>query len=290
MLYVLILDDEYQSSPHQCLMKKQWIDEFMKRPEIDGVEIYSVNYWENKDCNLSTITIDEIPTQQINPSAFLLYKSLELFLQRSEANWLYIIGDAAYIKVERFFNFFNKTIKKIHALYETYLLGSCVEERYFFQMLLSSSGLLASRKFVEKLLKTGKDELWKVSYTVGITADEILSKMADKMSIYVPGRQTNEFLGRGWAQKEMYDMLLTKNFSSLPKCKIPHEYLNPGAGELGLCTSSIVSVNDMSVWAGTRKRYISKYDFLNNAEKMLENLPPDLHYYWDRLYPTLCLK
>ena len=290
MLYVLILDDEYQASPHQCLMKQQWMDKFMERPEVDGVEVYSVNYWENKECNLSSITIDELPSQQINPSAFLLYKSLQLFLQRSEAGWLFIIGDSAYIKVDRFFDFFNKSTFRTNPERETYLLGSCVEERYFFQMLLSSSGLLLSRRFAEKLVKTGNDELWNVSYRVGITADEILSKIADKINVYVPGRQTTEFLGRGWAQKEMYEMLLSKNFSALPKCKIPREYLNPAPGELGLCISQIISIEKMSVWAGARKRFITKYDFLHNAERMLEDLPENLSYYWDRIYPTLCFK
>ena len=145
-----------------------------------------------------------------------------------------------------------------------------------------------SRHFVKKVLKTGNDKLWNVSYTVGITAEEILSKIADKIGVYVPGKHTSEFLGRGWMHKEMYDMLMTKNFSSLPPCRIPADYQRPPAGELGLCSNRIVSVDDMSVWAGTRTKFISKLKFLQTAEKMLEDLPPWLSYYWDKLYPTLC--
>ena len=287
-LYVMILDDEYEAKPHQCLMKKQWVDEFLKRGEVDGVEVYSTNYWINKECNLSSITINKMPEQKINPSAFLLYNSLKLFLERSDAGWLFIISDAAYIRTKRFFSFFNQKISNIDPERETFMIGCCVEERYFFQMLLISSGIIISRNFAKRIVNTGDDQLWNVSYTVGITAEEILAKISDKNGVYIPGKQTHEMIGRGFAYKEMYEMLKKKEFGSLKPCDIPVEFLRPQPGELGLCDAQLHQVDDMSVWAGTR--FMSKYEFLKDAEEMIGGLPSNLYYYWERLYPTLCIK
>ena len=126
------------------------------------------------------------------------------------------------------------------------------------------------------------------SYIVGITAEEIIAKISDKNGVYIPGKHCNEFLGRGWVREDMYQMLLKKNFTTLPVCYIPNEYIRAPPGELSICSSDIVGVNDISVWAGTR--FMSKEEFLLTAKDMLVNIPNNVKYYWDRLYPTLCLK
>ncbi|EAX96547.1 hypothetical protein TVAG_256870 [Trichomonas vaginalis G3] len=285
-LYVMILDSEFESRPHQCIMKRQWMDPFLEHVEVDGIEVYSANAWTNKECNLSSITIPELPEQKINPGAFLLYESLKLFLERSDAGWLYIIGDAAYIKVDRFFAWLGNIMKSHSALTENFIIGSCVEERYFFQMLLTSSGVLLSRAYVKRLVATRDDDLWDVSMAVGITADEILAKISDKIGVYIPGKQTSDLVGRGFTDASHYKILMDKDFDNLPKCNIPQEYLRPFAGELGLCTAQIMKFNDIRVWSATR--HLGKQKFLEDAEEMLNNNPDSLGYYWDRLYLTLC--
>lgn len=285
-VYVMVLDNEYKAASHQCIMKRQWMDPFLEHPQIDGVEVYSTNAWTNSECNLSSITIEEMPEQKINPSAFLLYHSLKLFLDRSDAAWLFLIGDAAYIKIDRFFSWLETTTRSHNALTETFLIGSCVEERYFFQMLLTSSGILLSRNYVKRLVESRSDELWDVSFKVGITSEEILSKISDKLTVYIPGKQTHELVGRGFTHKKHYQMLMDKTFDDLPKCNIPFEYLRPAAGELGLCSAQVFKFDDMSVWSGLR--HLTKKKFLETAEQMMTGNPPDLGYYWDRLYLTLC--
>lgn len=285
-LYVMVLDNEYESKPHQCLMKKQWMDPFLQHPEIDGIEVYSVNAWTNEACNLSSITVPELPKQQVNPSAFLLYNSMKMFLERSDAGWLFIIGDAAYIKIPRFFEWLEMTMRSNNPLTEIYMIGSCVEERYFFQMLLSSSGILLSRSYVNHLVDSGSDQLWDVSFNVGITSEEILAKISDKLGVYIPGKQTHEFVGRGFTHASHYQKLLDKDFKGLPKCIIPHMYLHPEPGELGLCSAQVFKFDDMSIWSGLN--HLSKQKFLEDAEKMMTGNPQSLGYYWDRLYLTLC--
>lgn len=285
-LYVMIIDSEYESNPYHCIMKNQWVDKFIKNPKVDGVEMYSVNAWTNQECNLSSITIPEIPKQKINPSAYLLYNALSMTLNRTDAGWIFIIGDAAYIHVDRFFEWVSRIMNSHNPEYEIFMTGSCVEERYFFQMLLTSSGILISRKFAENLVKSGSDSLWDVSYSVGITSDEILAKISDKLGQYIPGTQTSVLVGRGFTDKLHYELLTEKQFDSLPKCKIPEEYLNSVPGELSLCISQILKFNQIISWSGTYQ--IGKLEFLKNAEKMMNNNPDDLGYYWDRLYLALC--
>ncbi|KAI5482299.1 hypothetical protein TVAGG3_0866320 [Trichomonas vaginalis G3] len=155
-------------------------------------------------------------------------------------------------------------------------------------MLLLDSGILLSRSLVQKIVDTMDDHLWQVAFQIGLPADEILSEIVETLGIIVRDRQTDEFLGRGWRSEEHYKMFLNKSFDSLPICSIPFELLRPGASQLGLCSPRITQVNDMSVWSALN--YQSKEDFLNTAEKMLENIPQNVCYYWDRLYPTICIK
>ena len=287
-LYVMIIDDEFQSKPHQCKMKNQWINEFLENPRIDGIEFYSLNSWENNECNISSITINELPQQTFNPSSFLLIKSFELFLNRSNSEWLFITGDYSYIKTNRFFDYIDKVTNGYIPSRDRFMLGCCVEQRYFFQMLTINSGILFSRKLIEEYVNSINDHLWNVSFDVGINADEILAQISDKIGINIPSKQTHEFLGRTWRDINHFDLLLSKSFSNLPKCNIPYEYLRPPPGELGLCAAQIYPLNELSVWSALSMK--GKDYFLENAELMLENIPSNVSYYWDRLYPTLCIK
>ena len=286
-LYVMIIDQEYSAKHFQCLFVDQWMREVEETEYVDGVEIYSLNAWKNEECNISSITIDELPKFTINPSSFQLLKSMQLALNRTDAEWFFVVGDSAYIKVQRFLNFFLSKKNSIDNK-KTFLIGSCVEERYFFQMLLFDSGVLMSRDIVKLMVESADDHRWDVAFQTALPAEEIFAEIADKNGLSMASKQTHEFLGRGFRNQSDYDRLREKRFDDLPICKIPYEILVPGPSELGICSAEIVAMNDMSVWSAARG--ITKEEFLEEAESLLAGLPDRLGYYWDRLYPTLCLR
>ena len=286
-LYVMVIDEEYQPSKFQCLFVNQWVRNMEKSEVVDGIEIYSLNKWENTECNISSITINELPLQTINPSAFLLINSIKMALNRTDANWFFVIGDSAYIKVEKFLNYFQH-IASENPPEDKFIIGNCVEERYFFQMLLLNSGILMSRSVMQQFVDTSDDHSWEIAFQTALTGEEILAEMADKNDIDIKTKHTNEFLGRGWRKPEHFDILRSKRFDVLPHCNIPYNYYVPGASELGLCSYDIVSLNHISVWSGVRG--MSKFEFLDEAEDMLAGVPDYVSYYWDLLYPTLCIR
>jgi len=287
-IYVAIIDDEYQPKPHHCKMANQWVSEFLENPRVDGVEIYSANAWSHPDCNLSTITIPSMPPQLFNPSAYILLRTFKMFLQRSTSGYLFVIGDAAYIKTNQFFQYLDRVTTSTRPLSERFMIGCCVEQRYFFQMLMINSGIVFSRRLVEDYVNSSQDHLWNVSFDVGIASDEILAQISDKIGIHIPGKQTHYHLGRGWRVQKHYQYLKDKKFDELPQCNIPMEYLRPPPGELGLCAAQIYKVNEVFVWSGSRG--MTKLQFLESAEEWLTDIPDNVAYYWDRLYPTLCLR
>jgi hypothetical protein len=286
-LYVMIIDQEYSAQPFQCLFVDQWVNEMAESEYVDGIEIYSLNAWTNKECNISSITISQLPKHTINPSAFLALRSMQLALKRTDAEWFFMINDAAYINVRRFLDFFDLK-KRTTDNRKTFMIGSCVEERYFFQMLLFDSGVLMSRDIVEMMADSENDHRWDVAFQTALTADEIFAEIADKNGISISSKQTHEFLGRGFRNIKDYDRLREKNFEGLPHCKIPIELLVPGPSQLGICSAQVFRMGDMSVWSALRG--MSKMQFLEEAAAMLSALPENLGYYWDRLYPTLCLR
>lgn len=286
-LYVMIIDQEYSAKPFQCLFVDQWVRDMEESDFVDGVEIYSLNAWKNEECNISSITINELPKYTINPSSFLALKSMQLALERTDAEWFFLIGDAAYIKVHRFLDFFTSMKKNVKDK-KTFMIGSCVEERYFFQMLLFDSGVLMSRDIVKMMAESENDHRWDVAFQTALPAEEIFAEIADNNGISMASKQTHEFLGRGFRNQSDYERLREKRFNDLPICKIPYELLVPGPSQLGICSAAIVALNDMSVWSAARG--MSKGEFLEEAESLLSGIPDKLGYYWDRLYPTLCLR
>lgn len=286
-LYISIIDTEYKESSHHCVLKKLWVDEIVKHDVVDAVEFYSVNGHHNKECNISFITPNRLPEQKIDPSAFLLLETLKIATKRTDSQWFLFVGDTAYVKVNEFLKYFDNITKENGEEYY-FLKGSCVEERYFFQMLLLDSGLLVRRNTLETILSLQDDILWKVSMQSGFRGEEAFAKILDKLFLRIANYQNYEFLGRGFRKESDYDVLQSKNISSLKKCVVPSYVISREPGESGACTAAFIKLNDIVIWSGAR--FMSKKEFLERAESLLSNLPDNLHFYWDRIYPALCIK
>lgn len=301
-LYIAVIDSEYGPHPFQCLMKKQWIDEISKQGFIDKIEYYSRVRWTNKECNITTIVTPQPKYKDtLNPTTWILVSTLKMFLERSNSQYLLIIGDSCYIKTKDFADYFSKFYHPI--------LGGCIEQRYFFQMLLIESGILISRQTVKKFLSDSVMDTWDVGSEVGITAEEIFSQVGDQAGYYIKNYVENKFVGREFRELKDFDRLKQKNFDDLPPCTIPDIYIHNPPGEQGVCSSQITKFNNIIIWSAAlpadptkstqHKSSIfnseiesesakNKYDFLKNAEQMINNNPDFLAYYWAQSKPRLC--
>lgn len=297
-LYIAIIDSEYGSHPFQCLMKKQWVDEISEYGFVDKIEYYSRIRWTNSNCNITTIVTPPPKFKNtLNPTTWILVNTLEMFLQRSNSPYLLLIGDACYLKVNDFVDYF--------AEFKNQILGGCIEQRYFFQMLLIESGILISRQTVKKFLSNSVMNTWNVGSEVGITADEIFSQVGDQAGFYIKNYVENRFVGREFREHSDFDRLKHKKFDDLPPCNIPSIYIYNPPGEQGICSSEITKFNRIIIWSAslpadpTKSVQIkssefesesakNKFDFLKNAEQMIENNPDFLAYYWAQSKPRLC--
>ncbi|KAH0790171.1 hypothetical protein GPJ56_005907 [Histomonas meleagridis] len=287
-LYIMILDTEYKPSPYQCIMKKQWVDALGKQDFIDAIEFYSLNGYQNEECNITTITVSS-PTKTLhNPSAYLLHHSLKEYLSRSNTGWLFIINDCAYINTSRFPSFFNEfTSTRPDPYKNNFLLGGCIEKRYFFKLLAFQSGIFLSRKFVENLLSEKVSENWGVAGDIGIDADEAFAHISDQLGMPINMHSSDSLVGRPFRRPENFESLKKKEFNGLLKCEIPDSLLHPFPGEGGVCVTSILRMNSLVVWAASGNT-MEKRRFLEEAEEMLSNLPDNICFYWDGTLPTLC--
>jgi hypothetical protein len=57
-----------------------------------------------------------------------------------------------------------------------------------------------------------------------------------------------------------------------------------------VCSGEIIKFKDIIVWAGGGKNNTGKEWFLTHAQEMLKDLPDNVHFIWDRLFPELCRK
>lgn len=301
-LYIAIIDSEYEPRPFQCLMKKQWVDELSKYDFVDNIEYYSRIRWTNKECNITTIVTPPPKYKDtLNPTTWILFNTLKMYLERSNSSCLLIIGDSSYLKVKEFVKYFDSYF---HPIY-----GGCIEQRYFFQMLLIESGILISRRVVEKFLLESVMTTWDVGSEVGITADEIFSQVGDQVGFYMKNYAENKFVGREFREYKDFDRLKQKDFDDLPPCKIPYRYIHNQPGEQGICSAEITNFSRIIIWSGAipsdpsqsseKKSSIfgseiesesskNKFEFLKNAEQMMNNNPDYLSYYWAQSKPRLC--
>ncbi|OHT17136.1 hypothetical protein TRFO_12665 [Tritrichomonas foetus] len=286
-LYVMILDSENKAQPFQCIMKKQWVDQLSQKRFVDGIEYYSRIHWTNPECNISTIVTPKSKYNAINPSSWILLNSFKMFLERSNAAWLFVINDAAYMDVGKFESFFDEYKKKKMPRNNIYITGSCIEQRYFFQMLLIDSGILMSRKAVQDFTASNVMNTWEVTCEVGINADETLAQVGDQIYIYVRNSAENRFVGREFRNLSDFSILEKREFQHLKKCEVPDVYINNPPGEQGICSSEITPFKNIIIWAAAGNK-ISKLDFLEKAPQMLKNVPDYLGYFWAQTRPQLC--
>ena len=283
-LYFLILDDEYKPMPHQCLSKKLWMDEMIKDPHIDGIEWYSINHWTNTECQITPITFPPPKEPTLDPSSYLLYHALIAFTQRSNAEFLCIIGDAAYIRVKPFLNFFEEKTKDIKGNIMMWGTGNCIEQRYFFRMHTIEPGIIVSRQTIIKMLNQKK--LWDISISLMHHSDEAFGQIIDSVGIYVPPTDSSLFLGRQWEHYEDFQNMILENYSNLPKCVLSQKNLISQPGELSSCNKEITRLKEVISWAGGGGS--NKTAFLQNVERIYNHLSDDIGFFWNCRHPQIC--
>ena len=277
-LYIAIFDDEYEPKPYQCLMKKQWIDPFSHNPFIDGIEMYSLTYFHNKECNLSTISIPLPAKRMKDPSSWQIYNILKSFLERSKSAWLFLVGPAAFIQEENFFYFFKHLLNEYTDEYTIMSRGCCIEPSYYFQILQISSGVFISRRSVEKILQL--NEFWNVVFSIEIDGNEALFHALDQIGVIASQSNSIGMIGDAFLDEKDFERLLTKNFEGLPQCQTNIERDRT-------CIEDPQLFLSMISWAGGGKN--NRTFFLQNAEKMIKDVKPNLGIVWIGQKPKLCM-
>lgn len=286
-LYVIVLDEMNSPAHYHCITKKLWMNNFTQNYLVDGVEIYSFAGWYNKECNLTSINIKPPPYKMTDFSSWRLHEALKESLNRTDAGFFFIVGDAAYINTERFFQKFLSVSGRYSGFSNAFASGGCIERRYFFQMFSLSSGIFLSRFMVQKILNL--EWKWNVSIEIELPAEESLSQILDTAGQYILYGHIDNMIGAHWLNPEHYSYLKFKKFDKLTKCQVPESYLNPEPGKNGVCSTRINKMNDIIVWAGSiNNSFQSKEDFLSNAPDFLDKLPDNIGYYWEKYLPHLC--
>jgi hypothetical protein len=287
-IYVAIIDFENRPGPHHCRMKTQWMDKFLDRSDVEDVEIYSLTSWTNPRCSFRSLAVPVPPKDYVDSSSWLFVNSLQIALNRSNSGWLFVVCDSVYIRVEPFFEYFRQRMHDWNPFQYIRLFGGCLEQRYFFQMLVPESGILMTRRFADEMLKPDILDVWGVAMEAGIHYDEVFSHVSDQIGIYVQSSAVDQMLGRPWRNESQFQLLANKSFDVLPICTVPAHYIYNAPGELGLCSIRVTPFNSIISWAAASET-TSKIDFLDHAERYFEGNPDDLGFYWDMTRPTLCI-
>jgi hypothetical protein len=279
------MDSSYQSATYHCLMKSQWMDQVADWNFVDGLEFYALDVFENPKCTLPAVVVQPPLRRAANPSAYLLFETLRFFLARSQAGWLFLIGDAAFVKTQKLEAHLKHCVNRWYHFSSA--RGSCVERRYFFQMLSIQSGVLINRQTVEHMIN--HEEMWNVTIATGLPADEALSQVLDAVGVDVKGSKDDHFLGQPFRNRSFNSDLLEQSFDHLKVCKRPDG--KPEKPSIAsVCSSEITRFNDVIVWAGGGRDAVAKEWFLTHAQAMIDGVPDSVHFIWDRLFPELCLK
>ena len=281
-LFVVVLDRDGRPGRHFCQMKRQWMEKFAAHDDVEDVVVISEKFWTMDECGVSTLTVPPPKYGTPDTSAWLLYKSFEMFLERSRSGWLFLAGDCVYVKVDEFLRFFKQGRNALSRA----VVGGCVEKRYFFQMLVLESGILLDRQTVMKLIEPELADTWHVMFEIGLPYDEALAHAADQVGLYFKGQKFNLFLGREFQNVSHFDALLTKSFTGLKPCIVPDKYLFNGPGDIGVCTPKVTLWSNLLTWSASG--ILSKTQFLEESERMLYNNPSDLAFFWNGSKPALC--
>jgi hypothetical protein len=283
-VYIAVIDTAYSAERYHCIMKRQWIDSVSQFDYIDGIEFYSVVPFQNPDCDFAPLTVPPFRYDVPNPSSHLLFHTLRMFLERSSAEFLFVINDAAYVDIDKFDRFLRESYASVSTM-RSWAAGGCIERRFYFQMLTVTSGILLTRNTIQHVVE--RESMWNVTIETGLPSEESFSQILDDASVTPKWSRRDEFLGQPFRKQIFGEKLMTKDFGHLKQCVTPND--NPGdSGIATVCSTSIVPLKSLIVWAGGGKRPEDKERFLLNAKEMLEGNPDNLHFTWDRLYPELC--
>lgn len=284
-LYIAVYDDEYEPKDYHCLMKKQWIDPLSKNKIIDGIEFFSLNAWDSDECNLSTITVKRPPKFMKDPSSWQVYQIMKQYIERSNSAWLYLVGSAAYIRIDEFIRMFSHLLEDYTDESAVMARGCCIEPSYYFQLLQISSGVFLTRKAVQKMLAL--NDFWNTTFAIEIDGNEALGHALNSIGITISYSNIIGMIGDEFFDEKDMRRLVDKNFDGLPDCTIREDLLNPAPGNNGNCIKDVQLFLSLIVWAGGGKS--NRYAFLKNAQRMIENSAPNLGVIWERTKPKLCL-
>ena len=272
-LYIAVYDDEYEPKDYQCLMKKQWIDPFLQKNLVDGIELYSLTKYTNKECNLSTVALENPPKRMKDPSSWQIHEILRSYLERSKSGWIFLVGQSAYIKTNEFFSFFENLLNSF--TYEGLIMskGSCFEPSNYFQIHQISSGVFISRKAVEKILNL--DDFWEIAFSIEVDGNEALFHALDQIGVVPVQSNVNGMIGNVFDNEDELNKLLTKDFANLEKCYSNRDRNDDYFSFLDQeCIRKQQYLSEIFSWASITKT--NRTFFLENAEKMLSNNPENI--------------
>lgn len=285
-LYIAVVDDEYQPSPIQCALEDAWIRHARGLGFVDGVELYSSAAFVNENCGMVSISVNSTDDRfnlVHNPSCVITQNMLTSFLARSNAEWLLVVGDGAYVDVSKLKQLME-SVSEIDPLTVNSVFGQCQEVRDYFQTFVRGSGVLMSRATVKNLVKgvrtpTGSS-VWEVSCAIEIDWSEALAHSMNLNGIYAIQNDDSRFLGHPFSRESDYASLMEKEFKTLVNC--PDEY-----ARRRVCHSTVQAMNSLVVWAGAGS-FMDKLTFIQRASSMISSVPDDVHFIYDTYLSELC--
>ena len=279
-IYIAIQDSVYEPSDLMCTLKKSWISDVETLPFVDGVEYYSISSYEDSSCRMKTITFDDPPSRfpiTRSPSCYLLYSTLQMFLKRSESNWLLVVSDSAYVHPQNLVKFMEE-LSKVGYYNLAFAKGQCVELRDYFQIFSPASGALFSRNAVKKILE--RPRKMELSCEIEIPAFEAVAHQLDDMSVFAIHNHEPRFLGQAFTQKSDYNVLETGILTNVKQCE--QFYDSPR-----VCFTRSNKFKDLIVWAGSGDR-IDRLEFLEKAKKWIDDAPDNLGFMYNSYFTDLC--
>lgn len=280
-IYIAIIDSVYEPNDLMCALKNSWVAEVENMSFVDGVEMYSASSYEDTNCSMKTITFDDPPERfpiNGNPSCYIMYTVLQMFMKRSDANWLLVLSDGAYVNPKTLPAFVEE-LSKVKYYKLAFAKGQCVELRDYFQIFAPSSGVLFSRSAVKKIIDNPRK--LEISCEIEIPAFEAVAHQLDDLNIFAIHNHEPRFLGQPFTQHNDYLALETGVYTGLKECQ--QFYESPR-----VCFTRSNKFNDIVVWAGTGGK-IDKIQFLEKAKMWMNNAPQNLGFMYNSYQADLCL-
>ena len=280
-VYIAIIDTEFHSSPLQCLQKTQWIDRLMHEPIVENIEFISNQTWKNKDCDISPVYTGECTNHKIqqNAGSWIMFNALKMFINRSNASWLFIVDDTAFVRPDILLSYFKQISTDYEDPESIFVTGNCYEIYDYFFTFLTTSGILISRSLVQQILKY--EITWELLVDTERNAYEAISQSLREYGLEIDEIGQNIFFGKPFNHTSDYSSLIRSDYSTLQIC--PKNFSRRRS-----CIYEPFHMNSVAVWNGWDKR-MNKVDFLTKASQIFEMLPASIGVIWNDLLPDLCI-